>query len=35
MSLYNPIKLILDFFYMAYGLTFEKLNIILLIFNPC
>ena len=34
-SLYNPIKLILEFYYMANGLTFEILNIILRIFYPC
>ena len=35
MSLYNPIKLIPEFYYMANGLTFEILNIILRIFYPC
>ena len=34
-SLYNPIKLILEFYYMGNGLTFEIINIILRIFNPC
>ena len=33
--LFNPIKLILEFYYMANGLTFEILNIILRIFHPC
>ena len=30
-----PIKLILEFYYMANGLTFEVLNIILRLFYPC
>ena len=35
-SIYNPIKLILEFYYMANdGLTVEILNIILRIFYPC
>ena len=34
-SLYNPIKLILELYYMANGLTFEILNIILRKFYPC
>ena len=35
MFLFNPIRLILEFYYMANGLTFEILNIILRNFYPC
>ena len=35
MSLYNPIKLILSFYYMPNGLAFEIINIILRIFYRC
>ena len=31
----SPFKLILEFYYMANGLTFEILNIILRIYYPC
>ena len=34
-SLYNPIKLILDFYYMTNDFTFEILKIILRIFYRC
>ena len=34
-SLYNPIKLILEFYYMANGLAFKILSIILRIFYRC
>ena len=34
-SLYNPIKLFLDFYYMANGLTFEIFNIIVRYFYRC
>ena len=33
--LFKPIKIILEFYYMANGLAFEILNIILRIFYPC
>ena len=33
--LFNPIRLILEFYYMANGLTFEIINIILRNFYPC
>ena len=34
-SLYNPIKLFLDSYYMANGLAFEILNIIVRFFYRC
>ena len=34
MSFYNPIKLILELYYIVNGLTFEILNIIFLNFSP-
>ena len=34
-SLYNPIKLFLDLYYMANGPTFEILNIIVQMFDRC